>query len=50
MDDLSQPQTVGLLKKKRVNGKIVEDTPEETEGTESDVDISDTDITDDVTE
>lgn len=32
MDDLSQPQTVGLLKKKRVNGKIVEDTPEETEG------------------
>lgn len=27
MDDLSQPQTVGLVKKKRVNGVIVEDEP-----------------------
>ena len=50
MDDLSQPQTVGLLKKKRVNGKIVEDTPEETEGTESDESVSDNDTIDEVTE
>lgn len=52
MDDLSQPQTVALVKKKRVNGKIVEDEPEvEQQSTDADEETESVEVdVEDVTE